>query len=125
MTVFRHTGTVYAVLCLDLGVADLSLCCELNLGIQISSFYFRGRHRKHRQGSAPDQIQTLRHPGHRLYTVQTHWRQHHWKRKRKRKLKSKRRVRRVQAERAQQSHLQFYQVDTVEQTICPGYECVP
>lgn len=62
-------------------VADLPLCCELNLGNQVSSSYFGGRHRKHRQGAAPDQIQTLRYPSHWLYTVQTHWRQHHWKKK--------------------------------------------
>lgn len=64
-----------------MGVADLPLCCELNLGNQVSSSYFRSRHRKHRQGAAPVQTQTQRHPSHWVYTVQTHWRQHHWKKK--------------------------------------------
>lgn len=48
--------------CEYLGAADLPLCFDLNLGIQVSGFNFRVRHRKDRQDAAPDYIQILRFP---------------------------------------------------------------
>lgn len=61
----------------SLGVTDLPQRCELNLGFQISISDFRVRHGIVSQDAAPGYIQTLRSPSDWLYTVQSHWRQHH------------------------------------------------
>lgn len=63
-----------------LGVADLPLCCELYLGLQVSGFDFRVRHRKDGQDAAPGYIQTLRSSTDWCYAVQIHWVQHHCER---------------------------------------------
>lgn len=60
-----------------LGVEDLSQCCELNLGFQVSSSDFSFRHGEGTQGVAPGYSQTPRSPTDWFYAVQSHRRQHH------------------------------------------------